>query len=294
MDQEGNNIEITPILIVIIVINCFIVIISLYLTFLYIKSKELHSYSCRHIIVLSLSILIDNIVRLIPISRDEKYKAIQYIQAFILTSLDKFILLIIVVQIFIIYLGIMKTEFYNNHRKAIFFSTFFGSLGISFLIGGLYLIYGITNFGLYFYVDGNKNKQIFDTIFNSVFLSLNTFFCMIIIINISLKKEEINKEMITDDNALEHDLRRMILMFIANILMYVESYLIIWDVLDFIGEYIDLIYTITCLIINLIYAINKLIIEETKKIFCLCKTEEKINNNTYYKEMLNRPSDCSG
>ena len=78
MDEEGNNIEITPILIVIIVINCFIVIISLYLTFLYIKSKELHSYSCRHIIVLSLSILIDNIVRLIPISRDEKYKAIQY------------------------------------------------------------------------------------------------------------------------------------------------------------------------------------------------------------------------
>ena len=61
MDEEGNNVELTPILIVIIIINCFIVIISLYLTFLYIKSKELHSYSCRHIIVLSLSILIDNL-----------------------------------------------------------------------------------------------------------------------------------------------------------------------------------------------------------------------------------------
>ena len=43
-----------------------------------------------------------------------------------------------------------------------------------------------------------------------------------------------------------------------------------------------------------IFLFNKLIIEETKKNFCLCKTEEKINNNTYYKEMSNRPSNCSG
>ena len=296
MVEEDSSIEITPIIIVIIVINVLIILISLYLSILYIKSKEFHSYSCGYILVLSFSLLIDNIMRLIPISSDEKYKAFHYIQAFILASLDKFILLILVVQIFIIYLGIMKTNFYHNHKKEIFFSTFFGSLAISLLIGGLYLLYGTVKYGLYYYAGGDEKKQIYDTIFNSVFLLFNTFFCVILILNIALKKEQISNEVVTDDKALDHDLIKMILMFIVNSLMYIESYLIIWDKLPVPDDYIDLVYTITCLIINLIYAINKLVIDESKKIFCKCciKEEEKTNmKSTFYRELPNRPTDYS-
>ena len=54
----------------------------------------------------------------------------------------------------------------------------------------------------------------------------------------------------------ERDLKRIIIIFIANTFIYVESFLIIYDVLHIIDKYIDLIYVITCLIINLVYTIN--------------------------------------
>ena len=48
-------------------------------------------------------------------------------------------------------------------------------------------------------------------------------------------------------------------------------------------DYIDLVYLVTCLLINLIYAINKKIIYETKKLFCknLCRKKENLKINTF-------------
>ena len=288
----------TPELIVTLVMNGLIILISIYVLFLYIKSEQFHSYSCAYIVILSISILVDNILRVIPIGRQDHINALSYIQAFILTSLDKYILLALTMQVFIIYLGIMKTNFYYAHKKAIFYISFFSGLGLSFLIGGLFLMNGLTCYGLYNYVDDLGNKGTFDTIFNSVFLGLNTFFCIIIILNICIRKEEIEKEML-NENDYEHDLNRMILIFITNTLFYVESFLIIYDKLPVPDNYIDLVYIITCLIINLIYTINKVVIKETKKIFCKklfaeerIQTKTFVQTNTYYeKEMSYRISE---
>ena len=231
-----------------------IILIVLYVIFIYIKSKEFHSYSCAYIIILNISILIDNIFRIIPISDDKtKYKWLQFIQAFILASLDKYILLALTLQVFIIYLGIMKTDFYYKHKKAIFYITFFTSMGLSFLMGGLFLLGDVTDYGLYWYTKDNSIKKIFDNIFNSVFLTLNTFFCIIVIINICIRKEEIEKGML-NENDYEHDLNRMIIIFITNTLIYVESFIIIHDVINIKGVYIDLIYLVSCLILTLIYS----------------------------------------
>lgn len=279
-----------------------IILIVLYVIFIYIKSKEFHSYSCAYIIILNISILIDNIFRIIPVSDDEtKYKWLQYIQAFILASLDKYILLDLTLQVFIIYLGIMKTDFYYKHKKAIFYITFFTSMGLSFLMGGLFLLGNVTDYGLYWYTKDNSIKKIFDNIFNSVFLTLNTFFCIIVIINICIRKEEIEKGML-NENDYEHDLNRMIIIFITNTLIYVESFIIIHDVINIKGVYIDLIYLVSCLIVTLIYSINKFVINETKKIFCkkvLLKSKPKINTfaqtSTFKEvEMNNRLSDEYG
>ena len=140
---------------------------------------------------------------------------------------------------------------------------------------------GLTCYGLYNYVDDLGNKGTFDTIFNSIFLGLNTFFCIIIILNICIRKEEIEKEML-NENDYEHDLNRMIIIFITNTLFYVESFLIIYDKLPVPDNYIDLVYIITCLIINLIYTINKVVIKETKKIFCKkLFAEERIQSKTF-------------
>ena len=279
-----------------------IILIVLYVIFIYIKSKEFHSYSCAYIIILNISILIDSIFRIIPVGDDKtKYKWRQYIQAFILASLDKYILLDLILQVFIIYLGIMKTDFYYKHKKAIFYITFFTSMGLSFLLGGLFLLGDLTDYGLYWYIKDNSIKKIFDNIFNSVFLTLNTFFCIIVIINICIRKEEIEKEML-NENDYEHDLNRMIIIFITNTLIYVESFIIIHDVINIKGVYIDLIYLVSCLIVTLIYSINKFVINETKKIFCkkvLLKSKPKINTfaqtSTFKEvEMNNRLSDEYG
>ena len=279
-----------------------IILIVLYVIFIYIKSKEFHSYSCAYIIILNISILIDSIFRIIPVGDDKtKYKWLQYIQAFILASLDKYILLALTLQVFIIYLGIMKTDFYYKHKKAIFYITFFTGMGLSFLMGGLFLLGDVTDYGLYWYTQDNSIKKIFDNIFNSVFLTLNTFFCIIVIINICIRKEEIEKGML-NENDYEHDLNRMIIIFITNTLIYVESFIIIHDVINIKGVYIDLIYLVSCLIVTLIYSINKFVINETKKIFCkkvLLKSKPKINTfaqtSTFKEvEMNNRLSDEYG
>ena len=280
-EDSTSDFVYTPELIVTLVMNGLIILISIYVLFLYIKSEQFHSYSCAYIVILSISILVDNILRVIPIGRQDHINALSYIQAFILTSLDKYILLALTMQVFIIYLGIMKTNFYYAHKKAIFYISFFSGLGLSFLIGGLFLMNGLTCYGLYNYVDDLGNKGTFDTIFNSVFLGLNTFFCIIIILNICIRKEEIEKEML-NENDYEHDLNRMIIIFITNTLFYVESFLIIYDKLPVPDNYIDLVYIITCLIINLIYTINKVVIKETKKIFCKkLFAEERIQTKTF-------------
>ena len=279
-----------------------IILIVLYVIFIYITSKEFHSYLCAYIIILNISILIDSIFRIIPVGDDKtKYKWLQFIQAFILASLDKYILLDLILQVFIIYLGIMKTDFYYKHKKAIFYITFFTSMGLSFLMGGLFLLGDVTDYGLYWYTKDNSIKKIFDNIFNSVFLTLNTFFCIIVIINICIRKEEIEKGML-NENDYEHDLNRMIIIFITNTLIYVESFIIIHDVINIKGVYIDLIYLVSCLIVTLIYSINKFVINETKKIFCkkvLLKSKPKINTfaqtSTFKEvEMNNRLSDEYG
>ena len=279
-EEEEEKVEITPALVTTFVINGLIIIITLYLAFLYIKSKEFHSYSCGHILILSFLIFLDNAIRLIPISSKDKYKAFHYIQAFVLTALDKCILIVLVVQMFTVYMAIMMTEFYFNHKKAIFFSAFFGTMAISLLISGLYLLFGLDKYGIYYYVHGTETKQICDTIFNSIFLVFNTFFCGIIILNIALRKEQIEKDM-ANESALEHELIRMILMTIANTIMYIESFLIVWDKLPVPDEYIDLVYIITCLIINFIYAINSLVIQETKKIFCISLNSSRTKTYNY-------------
>lgn len=280
-EDSTSDFVYTPELIVTLVMNGLIILISIYVLFLYIKSEQFHSYSCAYIVILSISILVDNILRVIPIGRQDHINALSYIQAFILTSLDKYILLALTMQVFIIYLGIMKTNFYYAHKKAIFYISFFSGLGLSFLIGGLFLLNGLTCYGLYNYVDDLGNKGTFDTIFNSVFLGLNTFFCIIIILNICIRKEEIEKEML-NENEYEHDLYRIIIIFIANSFIYIESFLIIYDKLPVPDNYIDLVYIITCLIINLIYTINKVVIKETKKIFCKkLFAEERIQSKTF-------------
>ena len=278
------------------VLNGFMILIGIYLAFLFFKSKELHTYSCYNIIIMSFIILLDNIIRVIPIQSWPVF--FHYLQACLLVFFDKVILSILSMQIMVIYIGIIQTEFYEKKEKLIFI---FGTL-ICILISAIMTTLFIAIPGdithdeeaeLYYYCNGDwTGKTIIDSIFNGILLCIN-FFCTVVVIAYYSKKRKAAEEGIIEDLGYKKKYIRFIILFFINILIIVEEYLIIYDKLP--GN-IDLIYLCSCLIIDLCYSINSIIIEETKRIICrkgiskidrsttLMKTNtfgENINNEDY-------------
>ena len=58
------------------VLNSVMILIGIYLAFLFIKSKALHTYSCYNIAIMSTTILLDNIIKIIPTYWDNKNRNI--------------------------------------------------------------------------------------------------------------------------------------------------------------------------------------------------------------------------
>ena len=256
--------------IITIILNIIIILITLYLIFLFIKSKTFHIYPCYNIMALSFILFFDNILRLIP--TEKAPRGFQYIQAFLLTCLDKLVITTITSQAIIIYLGVCQTKLYFNNERLVYFLTLFSGIIISIIITSIYISFGITNYpdektgepgSIYYYCTGPSTKITIDTVFNSVFLFLNTLVIGLLLMFLSSKKETLG---IIEDLDYGHHHTKIIIMFFVNSLTIVESYLIIYDKLPY--EYVDLIYLSTCLIIDLYYTINKIIIKETMKIFC--------------------------
>ena len=273
---------------IIIILNIVAIFISLYLFFLYIKSKEFHKYPCYNIMIISVIIFVDNILRLIS---SNNIKVLDYIQAFMLTFLDKLLLTTITAQAFIIYLGVVKTKFYFKYEKKIFFIILIIIIFINFIITSIYIFeYGIDKIerSKYYYCGNNNYKIIIDTIFNSIFVIINSFCVIRLLFYISKKKKEVSLGII-EDLDYGHHYTKILLMFFINSITFIESYLIIYiDVNEHNIEIIDLIYLLTCLCLDLYYTINKIILKETLRIFCTKIYDKKYNNNASINERLTK------
>ena len=255
--------EWNAVLILTYILNIIIIIITVYLIILYIKSNSFKIYPCYNILILSFVMLFDNILRIIFVGDID---ALKYIQAITLTSLDKFLLTTLTAQIFIIYMGVCNTKLYFSREKCIFFSTLLVGLFISIVLGVVYVnIEGLIMYGIYNYTHDSIPKRISDTIFNAVFLLINTICCVLLLIYISNKRKEASLGIIEDLDYGHHH-TKVICMFIFNSLLFIESYLIIYD--KFPTDEVDLIYLITCIVILLYYTLNKIIMKETCRIFC--------------------------
>ena len=269
------------------ILNGFMIAIGLYLVFLYIKSKDFHTYSCYNIIIMSLIILLDNIIRIIPVKSWPVF--FHYFQAFLLVFFDKMILSILSMQIIVIYIGIIKTEIYEKNEKKIFIFGTLTCIAISAILTILFIaipqdITSDEDSELYYYCLGNwAGKNIIDSIFNAILLCIN-FLCTIVVLIYYAKKKKAAEEGSIEDLGYKKQYIRFIVLFFVNILIIVEIYLIIYDAL--IGNY-DLIYLFSCLIIDLCYSINSTVINETLKIFCRNRaknidgTGELIKKNTF-------------
>ena len=69
-------------------------LITLFLTILYIKSEAFHTYSCYNIILMSIVILLDCILKFIPknYGNDGEYEYLEYVLNLLTIFFDKLIL----------------------------------------------------------------------------------------------------------------------------------------------------------------------------------------------------------
>ena len=90
-------------MIITMILNIIYDIIISYLSFLFIKCKELNSYINYNIFIINIIILIANIFRLIP----TKYfpNNFAFIQALTLTLLDRLLITAITSQVLLLFLG---------------------------------------------------------------------------------------------------------------------------------------------------------------------------------------------
>ena len=264
-----------PVRIATYILNFIIIIITLYLIFLLIKSKSFRIYPCYNITILSFIIFFDNILRIIP----SGINFIKYPQAFLLTSLDKLLLTTITSQAIITFFGVCLTKIYFRYEKIIFISTLIAGIFISSILSLIYIIKAdVTDYG-YYYCQDSPTKRISDTIFNGIFLVINLFCTFVLLIYISKKRRQASLGIIEDLNYGHHH-TKIVFMFLINSLLFIESYLIIYN--KFPSDKVDLIYLITCLLILFYYTINKIIIKETLRLFCGSYYESKygsIKNN---------------
>ena len=261
------------------ILNIIMILIGVYLFFLFIKSKNIHDYSNYNIIIMSLTILLDNIIRIIPTKSMPTF--FHYLQAFLLVFFDKMILSILSMQIIVIYIIIMWVETYYNHQKLIFIIGTIVCIVISALLTTFYIAIpkDIYEAESYYYCDGDwGGKLIIDVVFNSILLAAN-FFCITVVLAFFSKKKQAADAGIIEDLGYKRQFIRFLIIFFINILFILETFLIIYDVLP--GN-IDFIYLCSCLVVDLCYSINSTVINETKKIFC----RNNISNSTINPDVL--------
>ena len=257
-----------------LVVNGIAILLGIFITIFYIICKVLHTYPCYNKLTVNLIILVDNIIRIIPLAlyeNDNLNDFLKNAQAFLLIFFDKFFLIILTNQIVIQYFGIMQTNFYFNYEKKIFiFGTILSAI-ISIALAWIFIIggYEYKKDKLYYYGRNDLGyKKVIDTVYYSILLAVNVFCLIIIIINSSVWNKKSKSEGM-ENIYYEHNFIQSLLKFIVNTLTYVVSFLIIYRTISGYGI-TDLVYLLSCLIVNIVYCVNKVVLEEFYKKFCCC------------------------
>ena len=259
-------------------VNGIAILIGLFITIIYIKCKGLHNYPCYNKLTINLILLVDNILRIIPIGLIEEgeHQFLKNAQGFLLIFLDKFFLIILTNQIVIQYFGIMHTNFYFHNEKKIFaYGTILSAI-ISISLAGVFISDGVIHKEDKLYCYGNNDvfyKKIIDTVYDGVLLFINVLCLIVIIINSSIytKKAKISG---LENTYYEHNFTQALIKFVVNALTYVISFLIIYRCLSGTGMS-DFTYLMNCIIVDVVYCFNKAVIREICKLFCHKKYNEE-------------------
>lgn len=253
-----------------------IIIITLFLIIIYIKSKTFRSYPCYLNIILSSVILIDNVLRLVQMGvgskneEDNKGNAkITFLcstQAFLLAVFDKLMLTSMTTNSYLTYIGFTNNEFYKEHIKVLFIISMIGGVVLSVVLALLFLLKDAPSvYTNICYVSGTQFKEQTDAIVTIILAGIN-FFC---ITNLLLHISNTIKEIIAYRNKNDYSRHyyRIIGSLFINAITFLVVVLIIGDSLFLDDDYIDLCYVTDALVVDLFYTCNKTVINETKKLF---------------------------
>ena len=253
---------------------------------MFIKSKAFNKYECYNLIIFIFVILLDCVVRIIPFSDDDdsSINIFEYLQAFLLVFFDKIILAALTTQTILFYLGVIHTKTFKNNDKKAFFISFVINIVICSSLTILYIYFGgirLANHRRYLYCDTSELKDISDPIFDSVYLIANLY-CSIILIKYLFRKIKEIEKGITEDYDYKHNFKKAIIVTLLNIIIFLESYLIIFGILK--EEKADIIYLSTLLLISLFNCCNETVMKEAMKIFCKNKYKQRYGNDKKVEE----------
>ena len=276
--EENQNVEPGPLQYIFL---GFMLLITFYLTFLYIKSKEFHTYSCYNIIIMSITIFLGGIINIfIPNDLGNDYS--QFILGFLKDFFNKLVMAILTMQVIVLYFGIIKTDLYYKREKLIFIIGIFASVGVSVAVAivfnGIKVYQGVYYEYLGDYANAKEKKVIeelnrrfwsiisIEMVFCGVIFIANVF-CLIVVMNYISKKNKEAKAGLIEDLGYKSQLIRFIIMFFLNVIAIISSStFLVFDVFD--RKVNQSIYLAICFIIDLCYSINKTVYQETLKLFC--------------------------
>jgi hypothetical protein len=290
-----------------IIVAILMALITLYLTILYIKSEAFHTYSCYNIILMSIVILLDSLLQLVPkgFGNDGEYEGWEYVKDLVTIFFDKMILSVLAMQVIVLYMGIIHSKYYFEHEKVIFIV---GTIVSAIISGVLAAIYSSIRWveidGIYIYDEDEENdtadqeaskrtlsRKVIEAIFCGVLFLANVFCLIVVMAHISKKNKEA-KAGIIEDLGYERQLIRFLFIFFINIIAIAVSGIIMNFKLMTKSD--EIIYLVVCFAIDLCYSVNKTVYVETVKLFCKKAQFNEEGEQVQLKEMSTFGEEADG
>lgn len=259
--------------IALIIINIAMTVYGFFIIFIYLKSKIFHSYPYYFNIFFIITVLLNNLIRLIP-KRDEENEfeiSIQcYIQGISLSVLDKFMLGQIASYSIIYYLGSFHNVFFEKNNIVIIICLLEINFIFSLILSTVFSIPGMSVNSQFCYVRTTDNtKFIVDTTYTCILLLICLYCTIRLLISLKkLKKEEFAND--TKKESVRSHTIRFSFNLVFNIVMYTYVNLLINKKLMFLDRVLvflkEMIYILLILIGEIFFTVSTEVIKETKRI----------------------------
>ena len=260
-----------------IVLSALITVAGILIMIIYAKSKIFHSYPYYFNIFYILTVMLNNLIRLLPGRKDEnefKTSTGCYIQGIILAALDKLMLTQIASYSIIYYLGSFHSEVFERNKLLIFYLLSQIGFAISMILATVFSFKGMSVNSQYCYVRTRDNtKYIIDTTYTTLLWAISVFCTLRLLINLVKIKNEVAVYNRKAESISYHTCRFSFnLVFI--ILMYLYVDLIINKQLGWMINWLkDFIYIFLSFVGEVFFTINSEVWKETKRILT-CKQAE--------------------